>query len=387
MYYRRFSTIGIIITMVTLCESFLETLPVQQRLQTSKSDSPLLLSSSSTLLPLSIPHRTWHSSKDSDSVLDTPSRSLIGAAATLPRFASFEETTATVNNRSYCASTSNSRRRSPRRRMIGDTLVSSTGNSYIGYVPKKHFTTTKSNPTSVATFELYCSAINPCESEIEENKNKNNPTIVSSWKDNLLKFSTMASILCVIDCTVLPILTLLLPLLGMVSAVNTLLPLNHLIHHVGHQITIYFVLPIGFFATTTNYLLNHRKKWILSIGWFGLLLVLAANTGGGCSTIVEQVQTHTHAHVMTSHHNTLSALDGTITFLSQLLHIIQHGTYHRIVNLTGCAFLIASNYISHKYQGTHAHSAKGHLHGENCCPKPPIAIIANDGTGTTSPPV
>ena len=38
-----------------------------------------------------------------------------------------------------------------------------------------------------------------------------------TWKDRLLKMSNIASILCVIDCTVLPIVTVLLPLLGLAA--------------------------------------------------------------------------------------------------------------------------------------------------------------------------
>jgi hypothetical protein len=38
-----------------------------------------------------------------------------------------------------------------------------------------------------------------------------------TWKDRLLKASNIASILCVIDCTVLPIVTVVLPLLGLAA--------------------------------------------------------------------------------------------------------------------------------------------------------------------------
>lgn len=38
-----------------------------------------------------------------------------------------------------------------------------------------------------------------------------------TWKDRLLKVSNIASILCVIDCTVLPIVTVVMPLLGLAA--------------------------------------------------------------------------------------------------------------------------------------------------------------------------
>jgi MerC mercury resistance protein len=43
------------------------------------------------------------------------------------------------------------------------------------------------------------------------------PKEEATWKDRLLKISNIASILCVIDCTVLPIVTIVMPLLGLAA--------------------------------------------------------------------------------------------------------------------------------------------------------------------------
>lgn len=284
------------------------------------------------------------------------------------------------------------RHRNRRRRyMIGDALLSMRGSdSYcrkvcclptVLYKSSSAATASpifnKDKKKPVTNMELYCSAINPDDTATDDSQIENSevPSKAASWKETLLRFSTIASILCVIDCTILPILTIVLPLLGMVSAVNTILPFNHLVHHYGHLMTIYFVLPIGFFATTINFLYNHRKKWITAIGWCGLLLILAANTGsGGCGPAME----HVHAHSQHTHHTvvvrtvvthaSLSLWDGMIQSVSSILHTIQHGIYHRITNLSGCALLIVSNYISHQYQKNH-HAT--HAHGKDCCTPSP----------------
>jgi uncharacterized protein YceK len=246
----------------------------------------------------------------------------------------------------------------------------------------------KISKSETVTTELYCSAINPEDvtplNDLQTKKTEVASKSITTWKEKLLQFSTIASILCVIDCTILPILTLVLPLLGMMSAVNTILPMNHLIHHYGHLMTIYFVLPVGFFATTTNYLYNHRKKWITAIGWFGLTLILAANSGtGGCGSMLEHV--HAHAHQST-HHVVANAVtvptdlpfwDGIVQLVLSIRNTIQHGIYHRITNLSGCAFLIVSNYISHQHQKNHR-AKQQHVHGKDCCtPKIPPTMTTS----------
>ena len=63
----------------------------------------------------------------------------------------------------------------------------------------------------------------------------------SFWQttsQRLVRLANLASILCVIDCTVLPIVTILFPLLGMAAP-------GHMewLHEFGHSVAIFFVLP------------------------------------------------------------------------------------------------------------------------------------------------
>lgn len=159
------------------------------------------------------------------------------------------------------------------------------------------------------------------------------PEVAStSWKDNLLRYSNYASALCVLDCTVLPAATILLPLLGLVAAPTAL----DWLHRAGHQLALYFVLPVGLTATTTNYLYNHKTAWITAVGWLGLLLVFASN-----------------AHLHWGAHGSL---------VRKLLHAVHHGVAHRAANLAGCALLIGSNYLSRQRGCGSANCGHDHHH-------------------------
>ena len=96
---------------------------------------------------------------------------------------------------------------------------------------------------------------------------------------------------------------------------------------VGHAIALCVVLPIGALATTTNYCLAHRRLWIAGIGWMGMISIAAAN--GGCQGIP------------------LILGDSPLgRAVESFLHIVHHGLAHRVANLSGCALLMCSNYLS-----------------------------------------
>jgi putative flippase GtrA len=146
----------------------------------------------------------------------------------------------------------------------------------------------------------------------------------TTWKDQLLQFSNFASLLCVLDCTILPIVTIVFPLMGILVSASQL----EWLHQAGHAVALGFVLPVGGMATVTNYLYNHRTKWIAAIGCLGLLLVGSANAG--CSLVPHGV-------------------GGTVGhFVHEMLHTLHHGIQHRVANLAGCALLLLSNYLSRK---------------------------------------
>ena len=130
--------------------------------------------------------------------------------------------------------------------------------------------------------------------------------------------------LCVLDCTILPLLTILFPLLGWMDDL-----LDHSwLDEVGHAVALCVVLPIGALATTTNYCLAHRHLWIASAGWMGMAYIAAAN--GGCSGM----------------HRLFLGDTQTGRAVEKFLDIVHHGLPHRVANLNGCALLMFSNYLS-----------------------------------------
>ena len=78
-----------------------------------------------------------------------------------------------------------------------------------------------------------------------ENNNKggnnepiNNKVPKKTFEEKMQQISNVASMLCVVDCTVLPIVTVLLPLFG-VAATSS----STALHQIGHAISLFFVLP------------------------------------------------------------------------------------------------------------------------------------------------
>jgi uncharacterized membrane protein YiaA len=148
----------------------------------------------------------------------------------------------------------------------------------------------------------------------------------------LRQVSNFASFLCVLDCTLLPIITIALPLLGVLNLGAAQL---EFFHHLGHQLALFFVLPVGGLTSIVNYV-SHKKAWITSLAAVGLCMVGLANSH------IDHVPFLGHLHV---------------------LHKIQHGALHRVVNIMGCALLLGSNYLSQKQPGcAHGHAA----HGPDC---------------------
>jgi hypothetical protein len=155
---------------------------------------------------------------------------------------------------------------------------------------------------------------------IEDESNETTSNTKSKIFDRLLKISNIASFLCVIDCTVLPIITIALPLLGLSASASTAAYL----HELGHSVALFFVLPVGTMATTVNYL-NHEKKSLLALALVGLTCIYVANGHGG---------------------PLLSLIP------SKLAHDLHCGTaLHRMTNIAGCACLLTSNILGKKAAG------------------------------------
>jgi len=146
----------------------------------------------------------------------------------------------------------------------------------------------------------------------------------SSWNEKLMKVANIASILCVIDCTVLPIFLVLLSVMGVGSSPSThCCGHNHgLLNTIGHSIANFIVVPIGTLVTIVNFF----NKKILSgfLSFAGLVLIYATNSEGGL--------------IMNRFKN-----------LDRLFHILHDNAFwHRTVNLTGVACLLSANYLSNR---------------------------------------
>eukprot|EP00536_Pseudo-nitzschia_multiseries_P007860 jgi/Psemu1/324952/estExt_fgenesh1_pg.C_1900004 len=173
---------------------------------------------------------------------------------------------------------------------------------------------------------------------VEKSTNTNKSSLLL---DKFRKASNFASLLCVLDCTLLPIVTVGLPLLGVVNLSTAGL---QVIDKLGHSLALFFVLPVGSLTTAVNYW-GHRKKWIASMALFGIALVGIANS---------------HWHLP----HTWPAL------VTNAIHNMQScgchpSIWHRLANVGGCAMLLGSNYLSQKQQeGCAAHAIAG---TSDCC--------------------
>mmetsp|Transcript_7532 Transcript_7532/g.20965 ORF Transcript_7532/g.20965 Transcript_7532/m.20965 type:complete len:207 (+) Transcript_7532:193-813(+) len=197
--------------------------------------------------------------------------------------------------------------------MLGIGKVSLANRPPLGRSPN-------SNP-SVKIGILSCSAATCSD---DESLKKSGGSKWDEWKRRLLQISDIASILCVIDCTVLPAVTIFLPILGIAASAEQ----AKWLHDVGHSIALWFVMPVGGLAATMNYL-THKKAKLSAMAALGLTLIYAANGQGG-------------------------------PILSQLPHHLAHNLHcgkwlHRTTNLLGCACLLGSNYLSHKTGCAHNH--------------------------------
>jgi len=174
-----------------------------------------------------------------------------------------------------------------------------------------------------------------------------------SLLERLTSLSTFASALCVLDCTVLPLITIALPLLGLTAGADGS-TLSHTLHHLGHSLALYFVLPVGTFATTVAYA-NHRSALKCLPGMLGLVLIYLSNASGASL----------HLHTAT-----VGDISGGLNPLVQLVpHDVLHaiadgdGWAHRIVNVAGCALMLGGNWWSKQQRTADGSSSQGSTEG------------------------
>jgi hypothetical protein len=188
-----------------------------------------------------------------------------------------------------------------------------------------------------------------------------------SWKERLLDVSNFASLLCVLDCTLLPLVSIAIPALswsvgfmvGSGGAFVTVPPaLSAFLAHLpalSHGIALFFVVPVGLLTTVINYIFGHREVKFSMAALFGVALIYAANGSAGFGIpsidawlhsvgIIAGGGLHDHArHV----HNACGAMVGAVT--NMMSHTCSEGLAHRMTNTVGCALLLGSNYASRKY--------------------------------------
>jgi hypothetical protein len=181
--------------------------------------------------------------------------------------------------------------------------------------------------------DLPAAAVNGINGASKEESQMN---AVTTNFDKLRQISNVASILCVIDCTVLPIVTIVFPLLGIFDLGPEKLAF---LHQLGHSIALFFVLPVGSLTSILNFM-SHKKARITSLAVVGLTMIGLANS-----------------HIHHLHLPGFLLFGGTV---EAILHTIQHGALHGTVNIMGCSLLLGSNYLS-KQQGCAHHD---HDHGD-----------------------
>jgi hypothetical protein len=162
----------------------------------------------------------------------------------------------------------------------------------------------------------------------------------ASLLDRFRRVSNVASLLCVLDCTLLPLVTVALPLLGVLDLGAARV---RALDRLGHALALYFVLPVGGFPTVVNYL-SHRRARIAALAILGLALVGTANS---------------HFHV---------PWGWPWGWLGTILHKAQGcGTspWHRVANVGGCALLLGANYWSQRQDGCAAHGIAGDVCGQD----------------------
>jgi hypothetical protein len=129
------------------------------------------------------------------------------------------------------------------------------------------------------------------------------------FKSALQRFSSAASLLCLLDCTLLPLVTLILPLVGMAA------PHLEILHQIGHTIALGVVVPLGIVTMVLNQM-SHRKVSLAVLSLLGIALVIMTNSN----------------------------------WILPMHHLLHHGWTHRLINIGGCVLLLSSNYLSHQHQ-------------------------------------
>ncbi|GMH69872.1 hypothetical protein TrRE_jg11372, partial [Triparma retinervis] len=150
--------------------------------------------------------------------------------------------------------------------------------------------------------------------------------------------ASAASLLCILDCTILPLLSLLLPFLTFLPITATLSP--SFLHTLSYKASIYFVLPIGSLSACLNLLTSNKSSTPLSkylpfsIALTGLLLIFATNSSLSSLPLLGPLIPPSLSHSL--------SCTGDAKGVQDTL------SAHTIANLAGAGMLIGGNRAGHK---------------------------------------
>ncbi len=217
-------------------------------------------------------------------------------------------------------------------------------------------------PSSSALFPSLSSASSSSSTAMNGSKVEK-----TSWKDRLVNVSNIASFLCILDCTLLPFFSVVMPALswsagaigggasgtgfGVMGAILTYLPT------LSHGIALYFVIPMGILTSIINYYYGHGEWKFSMLSFAGLILIFIANSsvmgllGGALGMDVSHLHHQHHHHA----HDACGAMVGAAT--SMIAHSCPpimssgggEGLVHRLTNTLGCVLLLGSNYAGKKH--------------------------------------
>ncbi|KAL7539640.1 hypothetical protein ACHAWF_006469, partial [Thalassiosira exigua] len=178
----------------------------------------------------------------------------------------------------------------------------------------------------------------------------------TTWKERLVDVSNLASLLCVLDCTLLPLVSVAIlalsrgaelvalaaglagaggarPIAAGLSSFLAYLPA------LSHGIALYFII--------VNYLFSHCEAR------FSLELIYATNshTGVGMASVDAWLCSVGVASATGGHdghaHDACGAVVGAAT--GMMAHTCPKGLAHRAMNTLKCALILGSNYLSRKH--------------------------------------
>ena len=164
----------------------------------------------------------------------------------------------------------------------------------------------------------------------------------------LKRAADWASLLCLLDCTILPLLSLFLPFLvgcipaGPTTTTSTTLPVSFFspaaLADWVHTLSLCVVVPTGTASVLWNYWTGHRTWWVAAMGLVGIVLVGWTNLPESSSVLLlPPLQHHHHPSLLLVG----SHADGgsTAVVFSQVLHWM------------GSLLLLGSNVVAQRFLG------------------------------------